>query len=139
MGYVTFELNEEEILIHHPVETWCSGKHILSLYYPIEKLIPNFTNTFNVYLRMENGSGIIDTGGCISSISGQALAAAAAWDGKITIEESTAIFVIGGGLKTGTYQEAIQIETMELVQRSYADQMGGRTTIGAFCCPVTME
>ena len=31
VGYVTFELNEEEILIHHPVETWCSGKHILSL------------------------------------------------------------------------------------------------------------
>ena len=88
---------------------------------------------------MENGSGVIDTGGCIASISGQALAAAAAWDGKITIEESTAIFGIGGGLKTGTYQEAIQTETMELVQRSYADQMRGRTTIGAFCCPVTME
>ena len=35
--YVTFELNNAEILLHYPVETWHSGKHILSLYYPIEK------------------------------------------------------------------------------------------------------
>lgn len=42
---VTYELNDEEILIHYPVETWGSGKHVLPLYYPIEKLIPNFTNT----------------------------------------------------------------------------------------------
>src|SRR5699024_8865242 len=33
--YVTFELNDAEILLYHPVETWHSGKHILSLYYPI--------------------------------------------------------------------------------------------------------
>ena len=57
--YVTFELNDAEILLHHPVETWHSGKHILSLYYPIENVVPNITNTFNVYLRMENGSGTL--------------------------------------------------------------------------------
>ena len=57
--YVTFELNDAEILLHHPVETWHSGKHILSLYYPIENVVPNITNTFNVYLRMENGSGTV--------------------------------------------------------------------------------
>lgn len=55
--YVTFELNEKIITVHCPVETWHSGKHILSLYYPIERVAPNITNTFNVYLRMENGSG----------------------------------------------------------------------------------
>ena len=47
MGFVTYELNDAEILLHHPVETWHSGKHILSLYYPIEKLVPNITNTLN--------------------------------------------------------------------------------------------
>ena len=88
--YVTFELNDTEILLHHPVETWHSGKHILSLYYPIENVVPNITNTFNVYMRMENGSGTVGIGDCIASISGQAMAAAAAWDGKITIEETAA-------------------------------------------------
>ena len=73
--YVTFELNNVEILLHHPVETWHSGKHILSLYYPIENIVPNITNTFNVYLRMEDGSGSVGIGDCIASISGQAMAA----------------------------------------------------------------
>lgn len=137
-AYVTFEFNDEEILIHHPVETWGGGKHILSLYYPIDKLVPNITNTFSVYLRMENGAGEIETGDCIASISGQAMAAAAAWDGKIAVEESIGRFMIGGGLNIKGYADAIQIETMELVRRSYSDSIG-RVMIGAFSKPVEME
>ena len=136
--YITFELNDAEILLHRPVETWHSGKHILSLYYPIENVVPNITNTFNVYLRMENGSGTVGIGDCIASISGQAMAAAAAWDGKITIEESVGLFAIGGGLTAKTFTDAIAVETMELVQRSYSDTITGRTSIGAFCRPVTL-
>ena len=138
VAYVTFEFNDEEILTHHPVETWGSGKHILSLYYPIDNLVPNITNTFNVYLRMENGTGEIETGACIASISGQAMAAAAAWDGKITVEESMGRFMIGGGLDVKGYTDMIQMETMELVQRSYADNIG-RVLIGAFSRPVETE
>lgn len=136
--YVTFELNDAEILLHRPVETWHSGKHILSLYYPIENVVPNITNTFNVYLRMENGSGTAGIGDCIASISGQAMAAAAAWDGKITIEESAGLFAIGGGLQVKNYADVMAMETMELVQRSYSDTITGRTSIGAFCRPVTL-
>ena len=135
--YVTFELNDAEILLHHPVETWHSGKHILSLYYPIENVVPNITNTFNVYLRVENGSGTVGIGDCIASISGQAMAAAAAWDGKITIEETAALFSIGGGLTAKSFTDAIAVETMELVQRNYSDTISGRTAVGAFCRPVT--
>ena len=136
--YITFELNDAEILLHHPVETWHSGKHILSLYYPIENVVPNITNTFNEYLRMENGSGTVGIGDCIASISGQAMAAAAAWDGKITIEETAALFSIGGGLQVKDYADVMAMETMELVQRSYSDTITGRTSIGAFCRPVTL-
>ena len=136
--YVTFELNDAEILLHRPVETWHSGKHILSLYYPIENVVPNITNSFNVYLRMENGSGTVGIGDCIASISGQAMAAAAAWDGKITIEESAGLFAIGSGLQVKNYADVMAMETMELVQRSYSDTITGRTSIGAFCRPVTL-
>ena len=137
--YVTFELNDAEILLHRPVETWHSGKHILSLYYPIENVVPNITNTFNVYLRMEKGSGTVGIGDCIASISGQAMAAAAAWDGKITIEETAALFSIGGGLTAKSFTDAIAVETMELVQRNYSDTITGRTAVGAFCRPVTLS
>ena len=137
--HVTFELNDAEILLHHPVETWHSGKHILSLYYPIENVVPNITNTFNVYLRVENGSGTVGIGDCIASISGQAMAAAAAWDGKITIEETAALFSIGGGMRVKGYTDVMAMETMELVQRSYSDTLTARPAIGAFCCPVTLS
>ena len=136
--YVTFELNNAEILLHHPVETWHSGKHILSLYYPIENIVPNITNTFNVYLRMEGGSGSVGIGDCIASISGQAMAAAAAWDGRIDIEESTALFGIRSGLKAKGISDTIATETMELVQRSYTDTLAAKPGIGAFCHPVTL-
>ena len=128
---VTYELNDEEILIHHPVDTWGSGKHVLPLYYPIEKLIPNFTNTFNVYLRMEGGTGQIVTGGCIASISGQGMAAAAGWDGKIELQETVGRFQLESGLLSKGFAEAIGMETMELVQKQLADSMG-KVSIGAF-------
>lgn len=136
--YVTFELNNAEILLHHPVETWHSGKHILSLYYPIENIVPNITNTFNVYLRMEDGSGSVGSGDCIASISGQAMAAAAAWDGRIDIEETAALFSVGGGLQSKDFTDVMAVETMELVQRSYSDTLTAKPKIGAFCRPVTM-
>ncbi len=136
--YVTFELNNAEILLHHPVETWHSGKHILSLYYPIENIVPNITNTFNVYLRMEDGSGSVGIGDCIASISGQAMVAAAAWDGRIDIEETAALFSVGGGLQGKSVTDVIAVETMELVQKSYSDTLTAKPKIGAFCRPVTL-
>ena len=132
--FVTYELNDSEILAHRPVETWGSGRHILSLYYPIDGLVPNITNTFNVYLRMEGGTGKIETGGCIASISGQGMAAAAAWDGTVTVEESVRRFALGGGLGMKVFAGDMGIETMELVQRSYGDSMG-KVLIGAFGKP----
>ena len=132
--FVTYELNDSEILAHRPVETWGSGRHILSLYYPIDGLVPNITNTFNVYLRMEGGTGKIETGGCIASISGQGMAAAAAWDGTVTVEEPMRRFALGGGLGMKVFAGDMGVETMELVQRSYGDSMG-KVLIGAFGKP----
>lgn len=128
---VRYELNDEEILAHYPAETWGSGKHVLPLYYPIENLVPNFTNTFHVYLRMEGGTGRIGTGGCIASISGQGMAAALAWDGKIVLEETVGRIRFGTGLAARGFSENIGMETMELVQRQMADRMG-RVSVGAF-------
>ena len=104
---------------------------MLPLYYPIENLIPNFTNTLNVYLRMDGGTGQIETGGCIASISGQGMAAAPAWDGKITLEENIPLFRVGGGMIVKGFSETIGVETMELVQRQMVDSIA-RIGIGAF-------
>ena len=137
VAYVTYEFNDSEILIHYPVETWGSGKHILSLYYPIDSLVPNITNTFNVHLRMEGGTAAIDTGGCIASISGQGMAAGAAWDGTITVEEYVQPFAVGGGLQAKAFSGEMGFETMELVKKYYSDSIG-KAAIGVFGKPVEL-
>lgn len=136
--FVTYEFNDEEILIHHPTETWGSGKHILSLYYPVAHLTPSITNTFNVYLRIGGGSGVIETGGCIASISGQSMAATMAWDGTITLEESIAPFSVRTSLITEAITDDVSFQTMEEMKTNMADSVG-RTVIGAFDRPVDMS
>ena len=134
--YVTFELNDTKIEIHHPAETWHSGKHTFLLYYPIEDVTANYTNTFNVYLRMSGGIGNIEIGGIVASISGQAMAAQEAWDGRLDFGESVRQFNIGrNSLKAVGYSVTMEKRIKELVQRSYADTVTGRTAIGAFCKP----
>ena len=140
----TFEFNDEEILTHYPVETWHSGKHTILLYYPIEDVVANYTNTFNVYMKVEGGSGTVDISGCIASISGQSMGADAAWDGKLEIEESVGRFAFGNGNLSGRirpigFTESTSWEINELVQRAYSDVVSGKTAVGAFCMPVDMD
>ena len=137
--HVVFEFNDEEIVEHCPVETWHSGKHILSLYYPIEKIVANYTNTFNVYLWMENGKGTVDVGDCIASVSGQAMAAEEAWDGKLEVEDYTARFGIGGGLDVKEFGEALSMQMKETVKRNFDVYFAEKPGIGAFGRPVEME
>ena len=45
-------------------------------------------HTFRVYLSAEGGDAAVPAGGCIASISGQAMAAATKnWDGTLNFEE----------------------------------------------------
>lgn len=135
----TFEFNDEMITVHQPVETWHSGKHSILLYYPIENVLANYTNTFNVYMRVSGGTGTVDTGWCVASVSGQSMGANAAWDGTITVEDYIERVGISGGLRLKAISENIAFEIDELVQRSYSDVVTGRTALGAFAMPVDVN
>lgn len=139
IAYVTFELNDEIVEIHHPVETWHTGKHTLLLYYPIEHIIPNYTNTFNVYLRMNTGSADIEVGGIIASISGQAMAAAEAWDGTITLSDYIERISVGGLAKTKKLSDSMTMEYAILKQQQISQVITGRRSIGAFGRPFVVE
>ena len=95
VAHVTFEHNDEKIVIHQPVQVLGTGKHILNLYYPIEDITAGVANTFHVYLRVEGGLASVSTGAYIASITGQAMAAGSKWDGKIEISEKVSGFQIG--------------------------------------------
>lgn len=59
-----FEVSEanRNIEIHQPEETWHSGKHSIMMYYPIENLVANYRNIFNVYARATGVTVMVDTG-----------------------------------------------------------------------------
>lgn len=139
IAYVTFELNDGVVEIHHPVETWHTGKHTLLLYYPIEHIIPNYTNTFNVYLRMNTGSADIEVGGIIASISGQAMAAAEAWDGTINLSDYIGRIPVGGLAKTKKLSDSMTMEYAILKQQQISQVITGRRSIGAFGRPFVVE
>ena len=137
----TFEFNNQMIPVHYPQENWHSGRHTILLYYPIENVVPNYTNTFNVYMRCSGGTALVDTGFCIASISGQSMGASAAWDGRIDIEEYVDLFVMGNGtnperLQVKAFTETQAWEIKETVKRFYSDVKSGRTSVGGFAMPV---
>ena len=137
----SFEFNNQMIPIHYPQENWHTGRHTILLYYPIENVVANYTNTFNVYMRCTGGTASVDTGMCIASITGQSMGANAAWDGRIDVEEYIDRFIFGTGTEEGrlrvkafTANDTWEID--ELVKRYYADTFTGRNGIGAFAMPI---
>lgn len=140
----TFEFNNQIIPVHYPQENWHSGRHTILLYYPIENVVANYTNIFNVYMRCSGGSAFVDTGFCIASISGQSMGASAAWDGKIEIEEYVERFVFGTGSQIGRLQvkaftETNEWEIKETVKRFCSDVKNGRAAVGAFAMPIDVS
>lgn len=140
----TFEFNNQMIPVHYPQENWHSGRHTILLYYPIENVIANYTNIFNVYMRVSGGIGAVDTGFCIASISGQSMGASAAWDGRIDIEEYVERFNLGDGTQTGRlipvpFTENEVWEIKETMRRSYSDIKVGRTSLGGFGRPFVIS
>lgn len=73
--HFTFEFNDNIIEIHQQEETWHSGKHSIMLYYPIEDLVANYRNIFNVYARATGGTITVDTSDCLAAIMGHSMGA----------------------------------------------------------------
>lgn len=134
--HFTFEFNDNIIEIHQPEDTWHSGKHSIMLYYPIEDLVANYRNIFNVYARATGGAVTVNTGDCLAAIMGQSMGAGEAWDGEIRLEETIKKVKIGGMLQMAAVDENITWKIDELVKRTYSDVVHGRFGIGAFAMPV---
>lgn len=128
----TFELNDEKVLVHQPVENWHTGKHTILLYYPIEKIKADFTNTFKVYMRVLGGTAFIDSGACVASISGQSMGASAAWDGILEFEERIGRFSLENRFRHVPISEDIKKKIIEEEKRMFSEVLEGKIKIGAF-------
>jgi hypothetical protein len=63
------------------------GGHVISLYYPVNKVAIDTTHTFEIWMSIGNGNATIDEGMFIGAVSGQGLAATSQWNGILEIEE----------------------------------------------------
>lgn len=136
----TFELNDVREEMHRPQESWHSGRHTILLYYPIESVIPDFTNTFNVYMRVSGGTARIEPKNCIGSISGQSMGAGAAWDGTFEFEDSISKIVFGrnapGRLRTRTLVGTMSIEEFNIMPLTLSDVKRDKAELAAYAKPV---
>lgn len=96
---ITYVINDNILTTYVPVETWHSGRHILNLYYPLSGLEANTYNTFRVWIRIANGSALVDRGQAICTISGQGLSSNNTWDGRLEFDDQINVIEIGGALK----------------------------------------
>ena len=64
-----------------------TGGHVLTLYYPVNKVAIDTTHTFEIWMSLDSGEAIIDAGMFIGAVSGQGLAATSQWNGILEIEE----------------------------------------------------
>lgn len=86
---IIYKINNETIDTFMPTKTCLYGKHIVTLFFPISKVIENSSNTFSMYLKISTGSMKIGEAQIRATISGQGLAAGLGdWNGRININEN---------------------------------------------------
>lgn len=86
---IIYKINNETIDTFMPTKTCLYGKHIVTLFFPISKVIENSSNTFSMYLKISTGSIKIGEAQIRATISGQGLAAGLGdWNGRININEN---------------------------------------------------
>ena len=108
-----FVLNDIDIELFYPTQTYHSGRHTFPLYYPVDNVMPEIMNNFTVYFSVVGGSAMIGKGSCVATITGQGLAAeeAAAWDGRIRVEETVSMMQVLNREQIKSFEESIDMGT----------------------------
>ena len=105
---VFYVLDGHEVEEFHPKESWLSGKHLLTLYYPIIGLTANQLHTFEVLISMKNGTGHIEAQNIMATITGQGLGVQERWDGRITADDTLKKILLSS-MPTHTLHDAVTV------------------------------
>lgn len=126
---VFYVLDGHEVEEFHPKESWLSGKHLLTLYYPIMELTANQLHTFEVLISMKNGAGHIEAQNIMATITGQGLGVQERWDGKITAEE-TMKKLLHSSMPTHTLQDVVMVHFLSPKKTGLNDHVASISLIG---------
>ena len=126
---VFYVLDGHEVEEFHPKESWLSGKHLLTLYYPIMELTANQLHTFEVLISMKNGAGHIEAQNIMATITGQGLGVQERWDGKITAEETMKKLLLSS-MPTYTLQDVVMVHFLSPKKTGLNDHVASISLIG---------
>lgn len=126
---VFYVLDGHEVEEFHPKESWLSGKHLLTLYYPIMGLTANQLHTFEVLISMKNGTGHIEAQNIMATITGQGLGVQERWDGKITVEETMKKLLLSS-MPTYTLQDVVMVHFLSPKKTGLNDHVASISLIG---------
>ena len=107
-----YSLNDTDIDLFYPTQTYGTGRYTFPLYYPVNNVIPNLLNNFKVYFSVSGGTVNVEEGCCIATVTGQGLAAEAAaeWNGMLTIEDTIQKYHVLQWLNPGNLVDSVSIE-----------------------------
>ena len=107
-----YSLNDTDIDLFYPTQTYGSGRYTFPLYYPVNNVIPNLLNNFKVYFSVSGGTVNVEEGCCIATVTGQGLAAEAAaeWNGTLTIEDTIQKYHVLHWLNPGQLVDTVVVE-----------------------------
>lgn len=92
---IVYKMNDDTIDDFMPTKTCIYGKHIITLFLPIAKVIENSANTFSMYIKISNGEVKINETQIRATISGQGLAASIGdWNGRVNVNENIGMIKI---------------------------------------------
>ena len=139
-----YKSDAQEITTRYPIETWQSGKHILTLQYDLD-MEDSLSHSFELLLEVEGGSVTIGVEDAYMVISSTGLAADSNWEGIFRAEDGNLYIVINGqaykipdSITVGHYPNKMTYETDEpidypglIIHAVYGD--GTRVPITAEC------
>lgn len=95
---IIYKINDDPIDNFIPTKTCIYGKHIITLFLPISKVVENSANTFSMYLKVSDGTVSINEAQIRATISGQGLAAGLGdWNGRININDNIGKISVDNG------------------------------------------
>lgn len=126
---VFYVLDGHEVEEFHPKESWLSGKHLLTLYYPIIGLTANQLHTFEVLISMQNGTGHIEAQNIMATITGQGLGVQERWDGRITADDTLKKILLSS-MPTHTLHDTVTVHFLAPKKTGLNDHMASISLMG---------
>ena len=111
-------------LEYKPKELWIDGRHILSLFMPMD-VEPNAAYTWTVYLKSSGGTITVPARSIQAMIWGQGLVASDKWDGYIDLEDTIGGIDITRRIAVATFTDDVEVEPIEPHEADAEDTISG--------------